>query len=204
MPPAFQIVTKHAELSAPRSAATDELEFIASDETVDRYGDIIRVDGWQLDEFQRNPIVLFGHDSGAPVGTAPRVWKEGTKLRAAIKLAAEGTSEIVDALRALVAQKIIRAVSVGFRPTVEPKVLRDDDGDRTGYEFIGQELLELSLVAVGANPHALAIAKSLNLSDAVMRRTFTAAIHGDGVQRVALARASLDTHRLRANSRPCS
>jgi HK97 family phage prohead protease len=198
MPPAFQIVTKHAELSAPQSAS-DELEFIASDESVDRYGDIIRVDGWQLDAYQRNPVVLFGHDSHAPVGVAPRVWKDGAKLRAAIKLAAPGTSELIDGLRALVAQRIIRAVSVGFRPTVEPNVLRDDDDEYTGLEFIGQELLELSLVAVPANPHALAVAKELNLSAAVMQRTF-AAVHGDGVQRVALARAGLDMHRTRAAS----
>ena len=203
MPPAFHIVTKHAELSAPQSAvASDELEFIASDETVDRYGDIIRVDGWQLDDFKRNPIVLFGHDTAAPVGTAPRVWKDGTKLRASIKLAAEGTSELVNAVRALVAQKIIRAVSVGFRPTAEPRALRDDDDMRTGLEFIGQELLEISLVAVGANPHALAVAKSLNLSDAVMRRTFAAfaATVSDGVQHASAARRHLDMHRLRVRS----
>jgi len=201
MPPAFEIITKHAELSAPKAdAPTDELEFIASDESVDRYGDIIRVDGWQLDAFRRNPVVLFGHDTHAPIGTAPRVWKDGSKLRAAIKLAAEGTSEMVNAVRSLIAQKIIRAVSVGFRPTAEPLALRDDEDNRTGWEFIGQELLELSLVAVPANPQALAVAKALNLSDAVMRRTFAATVPG-GLQHVALARAGLDMHRMRARVR---
>lgn len=187
-------------LLAPDAANPDALEFVASDETVDRYGDIIRVEGWELADYRRNPVVLFGHDSGAPIGTASRVWKDGAKLRAVITLAKEGTSELVNALRQLVAQKIIRAVSVGFRPTVEPRVIRDADDRVSGYEFIGQELLELSLVAVGANPHALAVAKSLNLSEAVINRTFAAVVH-DGVQRRNAARAALDAHRARASAR---
>lgn len=194
----FSIVHKAAQL-AP-TAAPDELECVVSDETVDRYGDIIRAEGWQLADYQRNPIVLFAHDSAWPVGVAPRVWREGPKLMARIKLAAQGTSELIDALRSLVAQKIIRAVSVGFRPTKEPQLLRDAEQRPTGYEFIGQELLEISLVAVGANPHALAVAKSMNLSDATLRQAF-AAVLTDGGSDVRLARAGLDIRRLRVRSR---
>jgi hypothetical protein len=55
--------------------------FVASDETVDRYGDIIRASGWQLDNFRKNPVLLFGHQSGAlPVGKVEPIAVEGTRL----------------------------------------------------------------------------------------------------------------------------
>jgi phage head maturation protease len=62
----------------------------------------------------------------------------------------------------------LNAVSVGFLPTVAPNFIRaepDKDGYAaiTGFEFVGQELLELSVVPVPANPQALAVAKSLGI-----------------------------------------
>ncbi len=44
--------------------------FWASDERVDRDGDIIR-QNWELDEFLKNPIILFGHEwHSAPIGVS--------------------------------------------------------------------------------------------------------------------------------------
>src|SRR5262245_32760949 len=146
---------KAAEFEAPAGADFDTLEFVASDETVDRWGDVIRVDGWELAEYRRNPMVLFAHDSANPIGTAERVWKTDGRLMARIRLAAGvpgHLGELIAGLRALIAQKILRAVSVGFRPTREPKERREK-GELVGYEFIGQELLEISIVAIGANPN---------------------------------------------------
>lgn len=148
-------------------------EFVASDETPDRYGDIVRVAGWELKNYRKNPIVLFGHRQDNPVGISSKVWVDGTKLMHRIKLAAEGTSDFIDTLRKLVDQRIIRAVSVGFRVTAEPVYIRDPKTERiTGMEFVGQELLEISLVSVPANPAALATAKSMNIPAAHMERIF--------------------------------
>ena len=134
---------------------------VASDETVDRYGDVVRVSGWQLDAFKKNPIALWGHDHHSPIGTVPKVWLEGKKLMATMELAPEGTDEFIDKLWRLVNAKILRAVSVGFMPTVQPNYIRDEQNDHvTGFEFIGQELMELSLVSVPANPQALAVARA--------------------------------------------
>jgi len=154
----FQVVIREAAATA--LLQKDTLAMVASDETVDRYGDIIRAKHWDLAAYQKNPIVLFGHSSQNIIGTS-EVRIAGKRLLADIELAAAGTSPIVDAVRSLVAQKILKASSVGFRPTVEPNVIRDEKNDRiTGYEYIGQELLELSLVAVPANPAAVAMLKS--------------------------------------------
>lgn len=155
----------------------DIYEFIASDETVDRYGDIIRVEGWDLKTYKANPIVLFGHQHSNPIGVAVRTWidKDVKALKIRIKLADEGTSPFIDTLRKLLAQKILRAVSVGFQPTKAPNEIKDPDTNRWtgGYEFVGQELLENSIVTVPANPSALSTAKSLGLPEMHLRRVFS-------------------------------
>lgn len=156
-----------------RAVEDNQFEFIASDETVDRYGDVVRVAGWDIANYKRNPIVLFQHQNSVPVGISTKVWIDGKKLMARIKLAQEGTSAFIDTLRKLLQQNIIRAVSVGFAPTKEPNLLRDEKNDRiTGYEFVGQELLEISLVSVPANPSALSLAKSLSIPELHLQRVF--------------------------------
>jgi hypothetical protein len=34
---------------------------VASDETVDRVGETIKIDAWDLKNYLKNPIILFGH-----------------------------------------------------------------------------------------------------------------------------------------------
>lgn len=160
-------VYKSAELTETRGG---EFEFVASTATRDRYGDIV-VQDWDLSQYKRNPIVLFGHDSTRPVGTATHVAVEKGKLVSRLKLADEGTSADVDFLRKLVAQNIIRAVSVGFLPG-KSEIIRSETGDFTGFRYSQNALVEISLVSVPANPQALAVARSLDISDEFTARAF--------------------------------
>lgn len=176
-------------------------EFVASDETPDRYGDIVMADGWDLKNYRKNPIVLFGHQHNNPVGISTRVWIEGTTLKAKIKLADEGTSPFIDSLRKLVEQKIVRAVSVGFRVTEPPEYIRDPKTDSiVGMRFVGQELLENSLVTVPANPSALATAKMMGIPETHIQRMFMKEHEGASAQ-MLLQKAVLDMARLGASSR---
>lgn len=171
-------VYKTAEL---KSASDGQYEFVASDETPDRYGDIVRASGWELANYKRNPIVLFQHQSSNPVGIATKVWVESKALMIRIKLAAEGTSPFIDTLRKLLDQKIVRAVSVGFLPTKAPNYLKDAKTEAiTGLEFNGQELLENSIVSVPANPAALALAKSLHIPEQHLQRVFAPQVQSPG------------------------
>src|SRR5262245_25714543 len=52
-----------------RTSQTNGLEFVLSDETPDRMGDIIRADGWDTRNFKRNPVALFAHSPFFVVGT---------------------------------------------------------------------------------------------------------------------------------------
>lgn len=159
------------------AAKARRVTFIASDETVDRYGDIIRAAGWDLKHYRNNPMLLFGHDSRSIIGRVPEIGIEGTQLIATAELRPEGDNELADDIWRGLQGGFINASSVGFLPTVEPNPIRaepDEDGYArlTGFEFVGQELLELSVVSVPANPAALALARELRISEASQRRLF--------------------------------
>ena len=139
----------------------DGLEFVLSDDTIDRYGDVIEADGWDLSWFRKNPVALFGHNSSFPIGTWSNLRVEGGKLLGRLNLAARGTSQRIDELIALVEQGILRAVSVGFQPIESEPIEGSKMGGR---RYLRQELLETSLVSVPANPAALAVAKGLDIS----------------------------------------
>src|SRR4051794_26883595 len=98
------------------SEETRGTDFILSDSTPDRYNDIIMSDGWQLDNFRRNPIALFAHSGSFPIGKWKDVRIEDNALRGELVLAKEGTSPRIDEIRKLVSENILRAVSVGFQP----------------------------------------------------------------------------------------
>lgn len=153
-----------------RAGGGADLEFVLSDATVDRYGDIVDPDGWVLANFRKNPIALFGHRSDSPIGTWAEVRVDGGKLVGRLVLAAKGTSQRLDELIALVEQRILRAVSVGFRAIDSDPI--DPKQPWGAQRYKKQELLECSLVAVPANPAALALAKSLNLSTETMSIVF--------------------------------
>ena len=162
------------------SADTRSIRFVASDESVDRYGDIIRADGWKLENFRKNAVLLFGHNSRElPIGKVSEVGVVGKQLEATAEFMPEGMNDFADAVWRAVEAGFLNAVSVGFLPLSEPNyIFADDDPDHkgwpTGYEFVDQELLELSVVPVPANPQALAVARSLAISEATQRRLFVA------------------------------
>lgn len=193
-----QIVYKATDV---QKVSDGTYEYVASDESVDRYGDVIRVAGWELKHYRANPIILFAHQKDNPVGTAAKVWVEDKKLMVRIKMADEGTSPFIDTLRKLLDQKIVRAVSVGFLPTKQPNYIRDEKNDTiTGVEYVGQELLENSLVTVPANPMALQTAKSLGISEQHIQRVFSPLRAPGALAHLARQRAVLEMTKLGASS----
>lgn len=150
----------------------DPLKFILSTADVDRMGDIVEQEHWQLKDFKKNPIALFMHNHSAPIGVWKNVKVEAGKLVGTLSLAKEGTSELIDTVRSLVAQRILKAVSVGFSVADYERMV-DADGFTTGYKLLSPSLHEASLVSVPANQEALQTAKSFNLSDSDMAKLFT-------------------------------
>jgi HK97 family phage prohead protease/HK97 family phage major capsid protein len=144
------------------------LEFVLSDATPDRMGDVIEAEGWDLENFKKNPVALFNHRSDFPIGTWRNLRTVNGALRGHLQLAKKGTSARINEIISLVEQNVLRAVSVGFVPKQSEPLTKNGDGLR----FKRTELVETSLVAIPANPNALAIAKSLNISRDTIDRVF--------------------------------
>src|SRR5918993_3456547 len=103
-------------VSAPVERVDDDVfEYVMSDASVDRIGDVVE-QNWDLADFQNNPVALFGHRADFPIGKWVNVRVEKGHLKGRLQLAAPGTSQRIDEIIALVKQGILKAVSVGFRP----------------------------------------------------------------------------------------
>lgn len=148
------------------------LTFLASDETVDSYGDILRVDGCDLTRFKSGASAFItSHDirdvSGSS-GIIVKAWKaknvEGSPDGKAIFVTVYFPTAEEDPDADYIFKKYkagtLKAVSVGLQVLeyYEPK----DDAERKrlglgkwGFEVRKWMPYELSAVTVGANPNAL-------------------------------------------------
>ena len=128
--------------------------FVLSDESVDRMGDTLAVDGWDTTGFRKNPVVLWAHDSSSPpIGRMWNIRANGGRLLGDVEFAPPETYGFADLVFRLVKDGYIRAGSVGFIPL--DYSFSDDDGRPFGIDYKRQELLEFSVVPIPANAHAL-------------------------------------------------
>ncbi len=149
----------HSDKKKPR------FRHVASDESVDAVGDIIRVAGWDTKRFESNPVLLWAHDQRAlPLGLVERVWKSRAGGSPALMTESEFHDEDLNPMAAMVMRLVeagaLPGVSVGFIP--KEFVFPDSSKDRAklglgewGVLHVKQELVELSVVPVPANGNAL-------------------------------------------------
>ena len=63
---------------AVKGARDRTFTFTLSTRDVDRANDTIDQSGWRLDNYKRNPVVLFSHDHrGLPIGRTVAIGVEG-------------------------------------------------------------------------------------------------------------------------------
>ena len=143
------------------------LAFTISTGVIDRDGDTIAVDGWDLSNFQENPVVLFAHDYGSlPVARALETCIEGGRLRSRAEFTPRDLYPFGYLVYEMYREGFIRASSVGFRPKTWAR--NNERGGWMPTDFQTQELLEWSCVPVPANPEALMAAKASGLDMAPM------------------------------------
>lgn len=116
----------------------------ASSGSMDRDGDILVPSGWELDNFRKNPVLLWAHDSySLPIGKATDISIVGNDLRFNAKFA-EVENEFAGQVAKLMRGGFLNSFSVGFIPKE-----RDEAG-----RMSKMELLEISVVNVPANAEA--------------------------------------------------
>lgn len=160
-PPPERLLKQYAP-DQVKSEGDGKYSFVISTGAVDRDRDTIAVDGWKLDNFRKNPVVLLNHDRmGLPIAKAETVTASAGQLKARIVFA---DFPLAQTVRGLVDGGFMRATSVGFSA-----LKWAFDEERGGVNFMEQELLEFSLVTVPANPEALLDAKHAGIDLAPLK-----------------------------------
>jgi hypothetical protein len=189
----------------PSTASAPILDFVSSDDSLDRFGEIIDASGWRLENYRRNPVFQNAHQYGDVIFTLGRALiteirqvedsfsssssSSGLALFQRIQFATD-INPMARIAYGLYQGKFLNAVSVGFVP------IRWVDGNGKEYssksfsssssssnsasgsessslnlergasnstaapyrrKYLEQELLEVSAVAIPANPNALAL-----------------------------------------------
>lgn len=160
----------HTKAEVTKSSEEDGVveAVVASSSILDRQGDIIEQDGWELKNYKKNPVILWGHnvrEERPPIGKAEKVWIEGDGKKAQLMFKAK--FDMADAFAADIYRKVkegfLNMVSVGFLPLDWEQMKGEANDPFGGNRFTKQELLEISFVPVPANPQAAVQIRSMGV-----------------------------------------
>lgn len=154
-------------------AAAGIAEYVASDESIDSYREIIKADGWRFNRFTRNAPFVDSHDYWTVEKLLGRVTEfkvAGSKLIETVQWAIDVEENALARLGwKMTVAGYLKAVSVGFIPVKTLSRYQDptafsqelsrlnlgSDADVRAI-YVEQEQIELSACIIGANPNALA------------------------------------------------
>lgn len=130
---------------------------IGSTAAVDRYGEVIDQDSWDLKNFKKNPVMLWAHnlsfgEDRPPIGKLTNIKvKDGALIfNAQFDMGDPFAADIFRKYK----EGYLNAFSVGFIPHTIQRYT--DDGKQLENPILrDNELLEMSAVPVPANPEAL-------------------------------------------------
>ena len=126
-----------------------KFDVIATTEDTDRDNEVIKVNGWDTSNWEKNPVILANHD----YTVQSIIWK-GLKFYTSngqkrLKWVFSKTNPLWVLAKNLYQEWMLKTVSVWFIP------LKRNEQD---YKIIEKaELLEVSFVAVPANPNAVSL-----------------------------------------------
>lgn len=140
--------------------------FVLSTATPDREEDVIAQDGWVLDAYRLNPVVLWDHGQDFALGrmTVGRAVSIGIEDGRLVAVAEFDPADMpvsgpyAEAILRKLDAGSLASVSVGFRPldwSIPEGESARGDSWWPGIDYLKQELLEWSVVAIPCNPEAL-------------------------------------------------
>jgi hypothetical protein len=150
------------------------VEYVASDESLDSYREVIRANGWRFDYFKKNAPVPDSHDYSTVeklLGKVTDFEVRSRKLVETVQFAIDvPENKLAQLAWAMTKAGYLKAVSVGFVPEKmvtkwdQDKAAWMDEVKNLGYDdktgprvvYLQQQQIELSLCVIGANPNALA------------------------------------------------
>ncbi|MEM4166597.1 MAG: HK97 family phage prohead protease [Candidatus Bilamarchaeaceae archaeon] len=120
---------------------------IANSAVVDRVGDFIEPSAWNVENYRKNPVILFNHNQDAIIGRALKIEITENGLEIEAEIGNPDVAELTQLqkdIRSLISQGVLRAFSVGFIPITSEK-----DGEIN--RITSAELYEISIVSVPCN-----------------------------------------------------
>lgn len=133
---------------------TEKKSFVLSDETVNTYGFRVLMDGADIEQFRRNPVMFYNHDEwSVPIGRWDNVRIEDGKLLADPVFDME--DENARKIAGKVERGFLRMASIGFRvveTSDDPMKVLPGQKLPTVTKW---QLREASIVGIGANHNAL-------------------------------------------------
>jgi hypothetical protein len=151
-----------------KAKETRTVEFIISSADRDRHRTVVNMKGWDLENFNLNPIVGYQHnvygdnmctpDNPDNVLGPGRAFFEGDKLIGEVTFETKEINPLAEKIFQKVLNGTLRATSVGFLETGKGKYGEGDQrqgGKDETYYFEGQELLEFSIVNIPSNAKAV-------------------------------------------------
>ncbi len=136
---------------------------VASTPDPDRMDDVV-APSWKLDDFRRSPVIMHAHDYEGPVvGKAVEIDLVGDTLMMRVQFDEHESNPLGQRLANQYREGFMSAFSVGFAPgKVTPRSQLPKDHPAYSEKSAGSymtenSLLEVSAVAIPANPQALAV-----------------------------------------------
>lgn len=146
------LVKSEAYIEKATKLKEGQVEFIVSTGAVDAHGERIDVEGIDIKDYKKNPVVLWGHDGfNLPIARAVKVWKESGKLMAVAEFYLK--DEFANKVYNYILDGFLKAVSIGG-------MVQEWGAD--GMTISKLVMKEFSVVSIPANPEALATAKSFS------------------------------------------
>jgi HK97 family phage major capsid protein len=151
------------------------VDYVASDETIDSFREIIRADGWKFSNFEKNAPFVDSHDTSTIAKLCGKVIDfrvASGQLIERVQWAIGIGNDLADLGFNLTKNGFLKAVSVGFFPiqyltpnsgqawTDALKDLKLPADAEVRCIYTQQEQVELSACILGANPNSLAKARS--------------------------------------------
>ncbi len=149
-----EIISKAAN-DVEEDANNGTFKVVMTKEIIDRDGETIMIDGLDIKNFRKNPVLLFGHGfRSIPIGKVTKIRRVDDEIIAEGVFASTDTAQEV---RTVYDEGILKTVSIGFmikeRDPEDPKIITKS------------ELLELSFVPVPSNVGAMTTEKQAKFQE---------------------------------------
>jgi HK97 family phage prohead protease len=145
-------LTRSAFAATVTKVGDRQVKAVVSTSQKARDGHVLVPAGAKLDNFKKNPIVLWQHDPDEPIGRAS-VGVTNGQLVASIEFAPAGVSSTADKICGLVKSGVVSALSIGFDP-IDGAPL-DPGRPRSGMRLTSWDLLEISFCSVPVDTGAM-------------------------------------------------